>query len=109
VDPDQRRRQRDRLAAPADLDPARVPRVRARQVVDHDRGPARRGDVAELLRPLQLVAADVDRVAHGVVDERHRGHVRRAVRADGGDPPELAPARHVVELELPEHAHRRPP
>src|ERR687897_1112565 len=33
VDPDQRRRQRDRLAAPSDLDPAWAPRVCACQIV----------------------------------------------------------------------------
>ena len=79
VDADQRGGQPDRLAAPADLDPARVPRVRAREVVDHDRGPRGAGDVAELLRLLERGAADVDRVAHRVVDPRDRDDVRRAV------------------------------
>ena len=111
VDPDQRRRQRDRLAAPADLDPARHPRVRAREVVDHDRGPPAPRDVAELLGPLELVAADVDRVPHRVVDIRHRDHVRRAVRPDRREPPELLPAGEVADLGLAEHAvsHRAAP
>src|SRR5919198_1188822 len=80
MDADQRRRQRDRLAAPADLDAARMPGIRARQVVDHDRGAARPSHVAELLRPLELEAADVD-------------------------PPELTPARQIAELGLGEDAH----
>ena len=78
-------------AAPADLDPARPPRVRAREVVDHDRGPPGPGHVAELLGQLELVAADVDRLADGVVEERDRDDVRRAVRADGREPAQLPP------------------
>jgi hypothetical protein len=38
MDPKQRRRQRDRLARPADLDPARAAWVSACEIVDHDRG-----------------------------------------------------------------------
>src|SRR4051812_20415981 len=54
MDADERRRQRDRLPPPADLDPPRAPRLRAREVVDDDRRAARPGDVAELLGPLEL-------------------------------------------------------
>ena len=104
VDPDQRRRQRDRLAPPADLDPARVPRVGARQVVDHDRGASGPLHVAELLRRGELIAPDVDRVAHGVVDPRDRDDVRRPIRADRRDPPELPPPGQVAKLGLPEDA-----
>src|ERR687895_1553165 len=68
MDPDERRRQRDRLAAPADLDPARAPRVGACQIVDHNRGSPRPRHVAKLLRSPELVAADVDRVTRRVVD-----------------------------------------
>src|SRR3954447_9897052 len=56
---DQRRRQHDRLAAPADLDPARPPLLAAADVVDHDRHPPGAGDIAELLGQLELVTADV--------------------------------------------------
>src|SRR4051794_28530580 len=66
VDADQRRRERDRLPAAADLDPARLPFVAPADVVDHDRPPPVAGDVAELLGQLELVTADVDRVPHGV-------------------------------------------
>src|SRR3954471_1680029 len=79
MDPDQRRRQRDRLAAPADLDPARTPRVCACEIVDHDRGSPGPGHVSKLLRPLELVASDVDRVARRVVDPPDWDPVRRAV------------------------------
>jgi hypothetical protein len=49
VDPDQRRRQGDRLASSADFDRSRTPRVRALEIVDHDRDPPAPGDVAKLL------------------------------------------------------------
>src|SRR5262249_28092186 len=62
-------------------------------------------DVAELLRQLELVAADVDRVAGRVVDEGDGDDVRRAVGADRRDPPELAAAGHVGELARGEDAH----
>ena len=55
---------------------------------------------------LELVAADVDRVAHGVVDPGDRDDVRGAVGADGRDPAELAAARQVAELGVPEDAQR---
>src|SRR4051794_14224687 len=97
-DADQRRRELDRLAATADLDAARVPRVGAPEIVDHDRRPSRARYVAELLRALELVAADLDRVARRVVDPSDGHDVRRAVGAHGGDPAELAPARHVLAL-----------
>src|SRR3954447_22931047 len=106
MDADQRRRQRHRLTAPAALDPPGMPGMGARQVIDHDRRAATARDVAELLRQLELVAADVDRVMRGVVDPRHRHHVRRPVTPDRGDPPELTPAGHVRELGLREHAHQ---
>src|SRR5919201_2168188 len=106
MDPDQSRRQRNRLAAPTDLDPARTPRVCACQIVDHDRGSPGPGHVAELLRPFELAAADVDRVARGVVDPCDRDHVRGAVRADRRDPSELPPAGEVLKLGLPEDTHR---
>jgi hypothetical protein len=60
--------------------------IAARSVRDH---------VAKLLRSLELAAANVDRVARGVVDPRHRPDVRRAVRADRRDPSELPPAGQV--------------
>src|SRR3954464_3800129 len=105
MDADQRRRQRNRLAAPANLDPARTPRVSAGQIVDDNGDSPSPGHVAELLRPLELVTADVDRVARRVVDPRHRDHVGRAVRADRGDPSELLPARQVFKLGFREDAH----
>jgi drug/metabolite transporter (DMT)-like permease len=105
MDADQRRGHRDRLAAPAHLDPPRMPRVDAREVVDHDRRPPAAGDVAELLGVLELVPADVDRVARRVVDPGDRDDVRRAVGADRREPPELPPAGQVPQLGLPEDAH----
>src|SRR5689334_25397020 len=59
MDADQRRRECDRLSAPADLDPPRPPLVVAADVVDDDRHPPAAPHVAELLRQLELVAADV--------------------------------------------------
>src|SRR5689334_7289202 len=105
MDADQRRRERDRLAAPADLDPARAPLVVAADVVDDDRHPPAAPHVAELLRQLELVAADVDRVPRRVVDPCDGDDVRRSVAPDGREPPELAPADHVRQLGLCEHAH----
>ena len=43
MDADQRGRERDRLATPADLDPRADAGVGAREVVDHDRHPSRCG------------------------------------------------------------------
>jgi hypothetical protein len=46
MDPDLRGRERDRLAAAANLDRARMPPVDACQIVDHERGMAREDHVA---------------------------------------------------------------
>jgi hypothetical protein len=106
VDADQRRRHRDRLGPAADLDPARVPGVGAREVVDDDRRAAGACGVAKLLGQLELVAADVDGVARGVVEKGDRDHVRRAVGADRREAAELPAARQVGALGVGEHAHR---
>ena len=58
MDADQWRWFHDRLGPAPDLDAARVPGVRARQVVDHDRRTPRPGHVAELLRALEVVPAE---------------------------------------------------
>src|SRR5207248_9157770 len=75
INPDQRRRQGDRLGPPPDLDRPWTPRVCALQIVDYDRGSPAAGNVAELFRLLQLVAPDVDRVARRVVDPSDRDYV----------------------------------
>src|SRR3954468_17336842 len=106
MDADQRRGEGDRLAPAADLDAARAPGIRAREVVDDDRRTSRAGDVTELLRALELVAADVDRVAHGVVDPRDGDDVRRAVGPHGREPAELPPAAQIGQFGCPEDAHR---
>jgi hypothetical protein len=62
VDPDQYRWSHDRLSSPADLDPAVTPRIRACEIVDHDRSSAGPRDVAELLRPPELPAAQVPKL-----------------------------------------------
>src|SRR4051812_33157808 len=108
MDPDQRRRERNRLTPTADLDPARMPLAGVAEIVDHDRGASGAGDVAELLGQLELVAADVDRVARGVVDPGDRDDVRGAVGADRREPSELPAAGEVPDLGLPEDAHRTP-
>jgi hypothetical protein len=51
----------------ADLDAARPPRRDVLEVVDHERGAPRAPCVAELLRPLELVADDDDHVVVRVV------------------------------------------
>ena len=91
-------------ALPADLDPTRSPGVDALEVVDHDRRSPRADDVTELLRPLELVTADVDRVAGGVVDPSDRDHMGGTVRADGRDPTQLPAAPQVLKLCVAEHA-----
>jgi hypothetical protein len=67
------------------------------------------GHVAKLLRALEPLASDVDRVAGRVVDPRDRDHVRRSVRANCRDASELPPAGQVLELALSEDAHRHDP
>src|SRR4051794_14509560 len=100
MDPDQRRRQRYRLAPPADLDPPRAPRVGALEVVDHYGGSSGAGDVTDLLRPLKVAPADVEGVAGRVVDPSDRDDVRGAVGPDRGEAAELAAAAEVLELGL---------
>jgi hypothetical protein len=51
------------------------------------------------------VSPDVDRLARGVVEERDRHDVGRAVRADGRDASELPSAGEVLQLGLREDAH----
>jgi len=92
-------------ARPRTSIPPRVPRIRALKVVDHDRRSARAGDVPELLRLLQLDAADLDRIACRVVDPSNRHHVRGAVRANRRNPSELMAAGEVAKLGVGEHAH----
>src|SRR4051794_24188029 len=106
MDADQRRRECDRLAPPTDLDPARMPLIGVAEIIDHDRGASGAGDVAELLGQRELVAADVDRVAGGVVDPCDRDDVRGAVGADRREPPELPASREVAQLGLTEDGHR---
>src|SRR5690348_1946813 len=100
MDADQRRRQWDRLGPPADLHRPRSPRVDALDVIDDDRSAAGASDVAELLRPLQVGPADVDRVAGRVVYPPDRDDVRSAVGTDRGKPTELPSAAQVLELFL---------
>src|SRR6516225_1181776 len=109
MDPDQRCGQRDRLSPAADLDPPRLPRIRALNVVDHDRGSPGTGDVPELLRSLQLNAADLDRIPGRVVDPPDGDHMRRAVRANRRYPGELAPAGEIAKLGVREDTHDRVP
>src|SRR3954452_24574731 len=101
MDADQRRRERDRLAPPTDLDPARMPLAGVAEIVDHGRGASGAGDVTELLGPLELVSADVDRAARGVVHPGDRDDVRSAVGADRREPSVLPTAGEVPDLGLP--------
>ena len=64
------------LGAAADLDRARPPRVGACEVIYDDRRSAGTGDVAELLRVLEVPPSDFDRVVLGVVGPADRDHVR---------------------------------
>jgi len=62
-----------------------VPGIDAGDVVDDDGGAPAASDVAELLRPFEVVAADIDGVEVGVVGPADGDDVRRSVLADGGD------------------------
>src|SRR6266498_2464738 len=95
VDADHRLWVGDRLGTASDLDPAgpRVPAARLAlggveldHVVDGDRGPPVAGDIAELLRVVEVRAGDVDRIELGVVAPHpDGGDVKCAVLPDGGD------------------------
>jgi hypothetical protein len=68
-------------------------------VVDDDRGASGPLGVAELLRALEGMSPDVDRVVLGVVrPHADWNDVRRAVLADSRDPSETALAGQVAEL-----------
>ena len=106
ADADQRSGLLDRLRATADRDPSRPPRIRAREVVEDERRAPAPLDVAVLLRPREVVPADVDRVTLRVVAlHPHRHHVGRAVPADGRDAGQPPLPGHVGELPFGEDAH----
>lgn len=63
---------------PDDFDPPRTPRVRGREVVDHERGPRVHPHVLEAHRARDVEARRDDVVA--VNGEHHRRHVGLAVR-----------------------------
>src|SRR5829696_3205523 len=60
----------DRLGSAANLDPARLPRVGADEVVHHDRRPAAASGVTEFLRLGEVRAAHVDRILLGIANRR---------------------------------------
>jgi hypothetical protein len=63
MDPEQRRRQRNQLVTPADLDPARAPRVSACEIVGHDRGSAAAGarrETSSIARAREHLRPDLD-------------------------------------------------
>src|SRR5690242_1897697 len=105
MNPDQRIRSLDGLGVTPHLDTARAPWVRAREIVDDDRGPPRALDVTVLLRSREIVTADLDRVALCVVTKADRDHVWGSVLPDRGQAAEPAFAGQVVALDLTEGAH----
>ena len=87
----------------ANLDSPRPPRIDRDEVVDHERDMRVVVQIAPLLRPVEAVTADGDRVAL-VVAVSHRHRVRLARSIDGRHPPETV-APQVGHLGGGEDAH----